>query len=34
MLNIATSFDLLPLAQFSTIEELLGAFKAKLIGVT
>ncbi|HTW80061.1 MAG TPA: response regulator [Terracidiphilus sp.] len=33
MLTIAMNFDLLPLAQFSAIDELMGAFKAKLIGV-
>jgi len=31
VLAVATSFDLLPVAQFSTVDELMGAFKAKLL---
>jgi YesN/AraC family two-component response regulator len=32
MFAIATTFDLLPVAQFSTLDEMMVAFKAKLIG--
>lgn len=33
MVAVAMSFDLLPVAQFSTLDELMAAFKAQLIGV-
>lgn len=33
MVSVAMSFDLLPVAQFSTLDELMAAFKAQLIGV-
>lgn len=32
ILSIAMSFDLLPVAQFSTLEELMAAFKSQLMG--
>jgi CheY-like chemotaxis protein len=32
MIAISTTFDLLPIAQFSTFDEMMRAFKAKLLG--
>jgi YesN/AraC family two-component response regulator len=33
MVAIAVSFDLLPVAQFSTVDQMIAAFKARLIGM-
>lgn len=33
MVAISTTFDLLPVAQFSTVDEIMTAFKAKAVGV-
>jgi hypothetical protein len=33
MVAISTTFDLLPLGRFATVEEMMMAFKAKAIGV-